>query len=121
MDEFLAIVRELAERMRPEVERVRKGDLDVNDLVKLDEASGLRILPRWLAQPYFRPLPEAKKITAKGATEVATPKVVAPTSELIVPAESRREKEEGGKEEMAGVAKTPNEDVLAENVPVVTV
>lgn len=65
LDDFLAIVHELAERLRPEADRVRKGDLALDDLVKVDEGSGLRILPQWLAQPYFRPLPETKKAEKK--------------------------------------------------------
>jgi len=29
----------------------------LEDLIKIDKATGLEILPHWLAQPYFRPLP----------------------------------------------------------------
>ena len=35
----------------------------VDDLITIDEETGLQILPHWLAQPYFRPLP--KELPAK--------------------------------------------------------
>ena len=31
--------------------------VSLRELIKTDPATGLKILPHWLAQPYFRPLP----------------------------------------------------------------
>ncbi|EJC98568.1 Dus-domain-containing protein [Fomitiporia mediterranea MF3/22] len=55
LDEYESIIREAETRVTPEIERVRKGEVQLEDLVTVDEVSGLRILPHWLAQPYFRP------------------------------------------------------------------
>ena len=33
----------------------------LEELVKVDPATGLKVLPYWMAQPYFRPLPIAKE------------------------------------------------------------
>lgn len=35
----------------------------LEELVKVDPETGLKVLPHWLAQPYFRPLPAAKDST----------------------------------------------------------
>lgn len=44
-------------------------DVPLGDLVKMDEATGLKILPHWLAQPYFRPLPPSAGDKTKGASK----------------------------------------------------
>ena len=58
---YEAIVREVEDRVSPEIERVRKGDLNLSDLVNVDKGTGLRILPHWMAQPYFRPSQPRKR------------------------------------------------------------
>ncbi|KAI5120563.1 hypothetical protein M0805_002513 [Coniferiporia weirii] len=65
LDDYETIVRELAERLQPEVDSVRRGEVALSDLVTVDEATGLRVLPRWLAQPYFR-ASQAKKAVEAG-------------------------------------------------------
>jgi hypothetical protein len=35
--------------------------LSVEQLIKIDPTTGLKVLPHWLAQPYFRPLPEPQR------------------------------------------------------------
>lgn len=60
LDEYETIVREMAGRMEKAMESAK--DKQPEDLVKVDDATGLRILPHWLAQPYFRPLPPKKDI-----------------------------------------------------------
>jgi tRNA-dihydrouridine synthase 1 len=46
--------------LQRDAQAARDGGVSVKDLVKTDPATGLEILPHWLAQPYFRPLPSAK-------------------------------------------------------------
>lgn len=58
LDEYEAIVREMAVRMAKAMEDAKGKEPE--ELVRVDEATGLRVLPYWLAQPYFRPL-QAKK------------------------------------------------------------
>ncbi|TDL17445.1 FMN-linked oxidoreductase [Rickenella mellea] len=53
--EYEGIVREVAERLEPMMKEVANKPID--ELVVIDEATGLPVLPCWLAQPYFRPLP----------------------------------------------------------------
>jgi len=57
-------------RMDTAAESMR--DISLAELVKVDEASGLRVLPHWLAQPYFRPSPP----TAQGKGSKDASKVV---------------------------------------------
>lgn len=42
------------------MQRVELESVPLDALIKTDVRTGLRILPYWLAQPYFRPLPEQK-------------------------------------------------------------
>lgn len=58
LDEYEAIVQEMARRMEKAMDDA-KGKAP-EEVVRVDEATGLRVLPYWLAQPYFRPL-QAKK------------------------------------------------------------
>lgn len=58
LDEYEAIVREMAVRMAKAMEDAKGKEPE--ELVKVDEATGLRVLPYWLAQPYFRPLQTKK-------------------------------------------------------------
>jgi tRNA-dihydrouridine synthase 1 len=38
----------------------------LGELIKVDPATGLNVLPHWLAQPYFRPLPPPISNPKKG-------------------------------------------------------
>lgn len=58
-DEYEAIVRDMESRMKKAIEDAK--DKEPQELVKVDELTGLRILPHWLAQPYFRPLSVKEK------------------------------------------------------------
>ncbi|KAF7981350.1 hypothetical protein HWV62_33803 [Athelia sp. TMB] len=76
LEEYVAIVKEVQTRMekqREEAEERVQGKMD--DLVGLDTATGIKVLPHWLAQPYFRPLqvlaPKKPKVKAKATAEQA--------------------------------------------------
>lgn len=58
LDEYEAIVQEMAGRMEKAMEDAKGKEPE--ELVRVDEATGLRVLPYWLAQPYFRPLQTKK-------------------------------------------------------------
>lgn len=58
LDEYEAIVQEMARRMEKAMEDA-KGKAP-EEVVRVDEVTGLRVLPYWLAQPYFRPLQTKK-------------------------------------------------------------
>ncbi|KAJ7058509.1 dihydrouridine synthase-domain-containing protein [Mycena amicta] len=69
LEEYVAIVQELGERLRMDEERERGiGDDQTSsvtpktnsELVRLQEGTGMKLLPWWLAQPYWRPLPPPK-------------------------------------------------------------
>lgn len=98
LDEFAEIVRELEERLSPEVERVRKGEVAVDDLVKPSEPSELRILPRWLAQPYFRPLPKTQTMPSSEKDGTAA------GVSISAPSKTREEKLKAGNYQQPDVA-----------------
>ena len=43
--------------LQRDAQAVCETGVSLRDLIKTDPATGLKILPHWLAQPYFRPLP----------------------------------------------------------------
>lgn len=55
VDKWEEVTRELDTRMRRDAMSV--NDKSVEELITIDPATGLKILPHWVAQPYFRPLP----------------------------------------------------------------
>ncbi|TFK66436.1 Dus-domain-containing protein [Pluteus cervinus] len=61
--EYVDLCKEMKQRMNRDMEAVAGTPL--KDLIKVDQATGLRIMPHWLAQPYFRPLPQPKPVLGK--------------------------------------------------------
>ncbi|KAJ7290232.1 Dus-domain-containing protein [Mycena rebaudengoi] len=65
LEEYEEVVRELGERLEREAEAELAAGVGedgekrktLTELVKIQEETGLRLLPWWLAQPYWRPLP----------------------------------------------------------------
>ncbi|KII88082.1 hypothetical protein PLICRDRAFT_125236 [Plicaturopsis crispa FD-325 SS-3] len=53
---YVAIATELKARMDRDRAAAMAGGTSVDELIRIDEATGLKVLPHWLAQPYFRPL-----------------------------------------------------------------
>ncbi|KAF8531544.1 dihydrouridine synthase-domain-containing protein [Gautieria morchelliformis] len=68
LDEYHAICEDMRERMEKAAEAV--NGLSLGDLVRVEEATGSTILPHWLAQPYFRPLPPSTRDKTKGVKDV---------------------------------------------------
>ncbi|CAA7266293.1 unnamed protein product [Cyclocybe aegerita] len=62
IEAYVTVCKEMKERMeRDEKAAVGKP---IRDLITIDPVTGIRVMPHWLAQPYFRPLPEQKKAYA---------------------------------------------------------
>jgi len=59
--EYEDIVEEMDNRMKIAMEEADGKTLE--ELIKVDQSTGLKVLPHWLAQPYFRPLSSAKENT----------------------------------------------------------
>ncbi|TFY63515.1 hypothetical protein EVG20_g6287 [Dentipellis fragilis] len=57
---YIEIAEEMKRRMDRDAEEAERAGKTAKDLVRIDEATGLKVLPHWLAQPYFRPLPAKK-------------------------------------------------------------
>lgn len=55
LGDYVSLVEAIDERLREEFEAAKSGKVAMASLIKIDEETGLRVLPRWLAQPFFRP------------------------------------------------------------------
>ncbi|KAF8239166.1 Dus-domain-containing protein [Tricholoma matsutake] len=64
--EYEELCREMKRRMERDAQAARDSGVSLRDLIKTDPATGLEILPHWLAQPYFRPLPPPNLNLKKG-------------------------------------------------------
>ena len=64
------VARELDARMRRDA--MAANDKTVEELITIDPATGLKILPHWVAQPYFRPPPIQTAIKATKALSSVT-------------------------------------------------
>ncbi|KAJ6630381.1 dihydrouridine synthase-domain-containing protein [Mycena sp. CBHHK59/15] len=62
LEPYVEIVAEMEQRMAVDAERALAGGEGerkrVTELVRIQEGTGLRLMPWWLAQPYWRPLPK---------------------------------------------------------------
>jgi tRNA-dihydrouridine synthase 1 len=71
LEPYIEVVQEMAERMRQDEEKELAGDGEdgarksTTQLVRIQEGTGLKLLPWWLAQPYWRPLPKGNQSPAK--------------------------------------------------------
>ncbi|KZT18691.1 FMN-linked oxidoreductase [Neolentinus lepideus HHB14362 ss-1] len=63
LEEYRAVVLEMKTRMERDMAAV--GEKLLEELVIIEEGTGLPVLPHWLAQPYWRPLPQPKDAAAK--------------------------------------------------------
>jgi len=63
VERYIEVVREMKQRMDRDAKEM--VGLSVEELIKLDPVSGLKILPHWLAQPYFRVSTTLKENTTK--------------------------------------------------------
>lgn len=55
LPEYEEIIREMKSRM--DEQSAPFADQDVEELATIHEPSGLKLMPHWVVQPYFRPLP----------------------------------------------------------------
>ncbi|KAA1479441.1 FMN-linked oxidoreductase [Dentipellis sp. KUC8613] len=70
---YIEIAEEMKRRMDRDAEEAEKAGKTAKDLVRIDEATGLKVLPHWLAQPYFRPLPAKKPQKVEEKVSTAAP------------------------------------------------
>jgi len=62
--EGLPAYEEIVDEMKIRMERdaAQYTDKDIEDLVVVDQATGLKIYPHWVAQPYFRVGPQKEAL-----------------------------------------------------------
>jgi len=53
------------------------ADRSIEELITIEPTTGLKVLPHWLAQPYFRPVnskqPEREPVSPKGKSYLRIP------------------------------------------------
>lgn len=74
LEEYIIIVKEVQARMAKQMaEAEEKVEGRMEELVGVDAATGIKVLPHWLAQPYFRPVqvlaPKKPKVKTKSGSE----------------------------------------------------
>ncbi|KAJ3494227.1 hypothetical protein NLJ89_g10852 [Agrocybe chaxingu] len=62
IEAYVTVCKEMKARMERD-EKAADGT-PIKDLTTIDPVTGIKVMPHWLAQPYFRPLPEQKKAYA---------------------------------------------------------
>ncbi|KAJ7184624.1 Dus-domain-containing protein [Mycena filopes] len=82
LEPYIEVVQEMVERLAQDEERERAGGsesqgereeaggggvvlparMNLTELVRVQEGTGLKLLPWWLAQPYWRPLPKEEDL-----------------------------------------------------------
>ncbi|TFY78902.1 hypothetical protein EWM64_g5114 [Hericium alpestre] len=70
LEPFFEVAEEMKRRMDRDAEAA--AEKSVAELITYDKATGLKVLPHWLAQPYFRPLPEQREVVAEDDASQAT-------------------------------------------------
>jgi len=68
LGEYEGVCREMKRRMDRDAEEAKRLGVSLRDLIRVDLATGLDVLPHWLAQPYFRPLPVPKGMVEREET-----------------------------------------------------
>lgn len=68
--------------------RAAEGQPD-EELITVDPATGLKLLPHWVAQPYFRPLPKVAEQVEKKNDEKAEAVVAKGTAPACPPGKQR--------------------------------
>ncbi|KAG6872320.1 hypothetical protein C0995_010847 [Termitomyces sp. Mi166 len=67
VDAYVRVVEEVQRRLEEDVRLATKdGTIPLEELVVTDEKTGLDVLPWWIAQPYFRPLPTPVPVPGNG-------------------------------------------------------
>ncbi|KAL4064108.1 dihydrouridine synthase-domain-containing protein [Scleroderma yunnanense] len=71
VEKYVEVVREMQRRM--ERDAAKAADRNVEELVTIEPTTGLKVLPHWLAQPYFRPLIKPPEREPKGSPYFRSP------------------------------------------------
>ncbi|KAF8961884.1 Dus-domain-containing protein [Flammula alnicola] len=68
---YVDVCNEMKERMEPDAKAAEGTTL--KDLITVEPITGIKVMPHWLAQPYFRPSAEQKKAYAAAQATLAPP------------------------------------------------
>ncbi|KAG1842232.1 dihydrouridine synthase-domain-containing protein [Suillus subalutaceus] len=72
VEEYIEIAKEMKERMERDAAEVMKGGQTIDDLITIEPTTGLRVLPHWLSQPYFRPLKSPTEASKRASSPIPT-------------------------------------------------
>ncbi|KAG2033005.1 Dus-domain-containing protein [Suillus americanus] len=72
VEEYIEIAKEMKERMERDAAEVMKGGQTIDELITIEPTTGLRVLPHWLSQPYFRPLKSPTEASKRASSPIPT-------------------------------------------------
>jgi len=74
IEEYIEVAKEMKERMERDAAEAIKSKKTIDDLITIEPTTGLRLLPHWLAQPYFRPVKSPIETSKRTSSPVLIPR-----------------------------------------------
>lgn len=71
--EYIEVAKEMKERMERDAAEAIKSNKTIDDLIAIEPTTGLRVLPHWLAQPYFRPVKSPIETSKRTSSPIPIP------------------------------------------------
>ncbi|EPQ59942.1 Dus-domain-containing protein [Gloeophyllum trabeum ATCC 11539] len=122
VEDYVEVVKEMKARM--ERDMAAAGDAPLEQLVTIEPTTGLPVLPHWLAQPYWRPLPKPKEAPPEAAAveQEATPASKRRIEEAVSEGEGVEESKKARKDVVGSTASAiPGPVVAGDPLPVTAV
>lgn len=72
VEEYIEVAKEMKERMERDAAEAMKNGKIIDDFITIEPTTGLRVLPHWLAQPYFRPFKSPTEASKRASSSAQT-------------------------------------------------